>query len=215
MKKLEGEVSVSELDEYFLNVINSDRKYSIDDYYKYVDFMEEEDRSILDDVEEDDPNYETLTDIQLRVLQFIEGTMGVTVVNKKQNGVIMCNQIDIVEIDMVTFEPIESYKYFYLDDPFWWSHNEQKYFNDYVTNLTNKYKSIVKSHKGSSSHLLGNCSNSYNYFLYLGSQPPNRFQKFMSERLISDYEMEDGHFHLHIYGPTYLQRMVHSVQSKH
>ena len=80
MKKLEGEVSVSELDEYFLNEINGDSKYSVEDYYDYVEFMEDEERSILDDVEEDDPNYETLTDLQLRVLQFIEGTMGVTVV---------------------------------------------------------------------------------------------------------------------------------------
>jgi hypothetical protein len=80
MTKLEGEVSVTELDEYFLNVINGDSKYSVDDYYEYLEFMEEEERSILDDVEEDDPNYETLTDIQLRILQFIEGTMGVTVV---------------------------------------------------------------------------------------------------------------------------------------
>jgi hypothetical protein len=80
MKKLIGEVSVTELDEYFLNVINGDSKYSVDDYYEYLEFMEEEGRSIMDDVEEDDPNYETLTDLQLRVLQFIEGTMGVTVV---------------------------------------------------------------------------------------------------------------------------------------
>ena len=80
MRKLVGEVSVSELDEYFLNVINGDSKYSVEDYYDYVEFMEDEDRSILDDVEEDDPNYETLSDIQLRIFQFIEGTMGVTVV---------------------------------------------------------------------------------------------------------------------------------------
>ncbi len=80
MKKLEGEVSVSELDEYFLNVINGDSKYSVDDYYKYLEFMDEEERSILDDVEEDDPNYKTLTDLQLRTFQFIEGTMDVTVV---------------------------------------------------------------------------------------------------------------------------------------
>ena len=80
MRKLVGEVSVSELDEYFLNEINGDSKYSVEDYYDYVEFMEDEDRSILDDVEEDDPNYETLSDIQLRIFQFIEGTMGVTVV---------------------------------------------------------------------------------------------------------------------------------------
>jgi hypothetical protein len=75
-----GEVSVSELDEYFLNEVNGDRKYSVSDFYEYVDFLEEEDRSLLDEVEEDDPNYETLTDLQLRTFQFIEGTMGVTVV---------------------------------------------------------------------------------------------------------------------------------------
>ncbi len=80
MRKLVGEVSVSELDEYFLNVINGDSKYSVDDFYVYLEFLEEEERSLLDDVEEDDPNYETLSDIQLRIFQFIEGTMGVTVV---------------------------------------------------------------------------------------------------------------------------------------
>ena len=80
MRKLVGEVSVSELDEYFLNEVNGDRKYSVSDFYEYVDFLEEEDRSLLDEVEEDDPNYETLTDLQLRTFQFIEGTMGVTVV---------------------------------------------------------------------------------------------------------------------------------------
>jgi hypothetical protein len=127
----------------------------------------------------------------------------------------MSNQIDVVEIDMVTFEPIESHPYFYLDDPYLWTHNEQKYFNDYVSSITDMYKTIVKSNKGSSSHLLGRCSDSYDYFLYLGSQPTNRFQKFMSERLISDYEIEDGHFHLHLYGPKYLQKMIYSIQSKY
>ena len=127
----------------------------------------------------------------------------------------MSNQIDVVEIDFVTFEPIESHPLFYLDDPYWWSQNEQKCKNEYLESLTFMYKTIVKSHKGSSSHLLGRCSESYNHFLYLESHPPKRIQKFLSERLISDYEMVDGHFNLHLYGPSYLKNMIHSIQSKY
>ena len=124
----------------------------------------------------------------------------------------MCDQIDVEEIDFVTFEPIESHPYFYLDDPYWWSQNEQKCSNEYLESLTNMYKSIVKSNVGSSAHYLGRCTDSYNYFMYLESHPPKRFQKFLYEKLSFGSEVVDGYFNLHISGPSYLMNMIDSIR---
>jgi hypothetical protein len=212
MKKLEGKVSEKELEEYFWKV-NSDRKYSVDDFYEYLKFLEEEERSFFDYVEEDDPNYKILTDLQLRLLQFIDGTMDATVVNKKQKGLIMSNQIVDEEVDMVTFEPMDNSPSFYLDEPYLWSHNEQQCSKEYLDSLTNMYKNIVQTYEGSSSHLLGRCTKSYNHFLYLESHPPNRIHKFLSDRLTFGHEEVDGYFNLHITGPYYLMNMIYSIRT--